>query len=91
MLLSFQQLSLSPFQDLTLTISEVEKATGVSLEKIRQILFDSRITILLLCLFIVCKLPIAILQYAHYFHMVRVTFVQQHNFLHNFQKLSICD
>ena len=44
--------------------------TGFDMDKIKKALFNSRITIMLLCLFVGTKLPIAVLQYSHLFHMV---------------------
>jgi len=49
--------------------SELEDETGISMDKIKQSLYNARITIMLLCVFVGTKLPIAILSYAHYFHM----------------------
>ena len=39
------------------------------MDKIKQSLYNSRITIMLLCVFVGTKLPMAILSYFHYFHM----------------------
>ena len=49
--------------------SELEDETGISMDKIKQSLYNARITIMLLCVFVGTKLPIAILSYTHYFHM----------------------
>ena len=55
---------------LMIPIIGFEAETGISMEKIKQCLYNSRVTIALLCIFVGTKLPIAILAYAHYFHMV---------------------
>ena len=39
------------------------------MDKIKQSLYNARITIMLLCVFVGTKLPMAILSYFHYFHM----------------------
>eukprot|EP00116_Pleurobrachia_bachei_P019431 sb/3479693/ len=44
---------------------KVEKATGIGVELYRVMLWDLRITILLLCIFLTTKLPIKVLKYAH--------------------------
>lgn len=60
-----------------ITIIGFEAETGISMEKIKQCLYNSRVTIALLCIFVGTKLPIAILAYAHYFHMVSCLMFQK--------------
>lgn len=72
------------------TDKKLEAETGISMDKIKQSLYNARITIMLLCVFVGTKLPIAILSYAHYFHMKLPFSVRNCEFVGNVCRFFFC-